>query len=145
MDVLADFGLWGMFASAFLAATILPLSSEVVMSCLLVSGFDLYGTVAVATLGNVLGSLVNYALGFAGSRFLLEKIFRVSSKEIHSAGKRFTTHGTACLLLAWVPGIGDPLTVVAGMLKISIWIFLLLVTLGKLGRYIALSWALTSF
>ncbi len=139
------YGLWGLFASSFLAATILPMSSEVVLGYLLLNDFNVSGVVAVATMGNVLGALVNYTLGRAGSRVLLEKIFRVSPEDISKARHRFKTHGTLSLLLAWVPVIGDPLTVVAGMLKIKLWIFLVLVTLGKFARYVVLSWAVISF
>lgn len=145
MEVLISYGLWGLFAASFLAATILPLSSEVVLGYLLAQEFNVWGAVAVATLGNVLGSLTNYALGRVGAQVLLEKIFQVSPKEIALAQERFNTYGTLCLLLAWVPGIGDPLTVVAGMLKINIWIFLALVSLGKLARYLVVSWAVLSY
>ncbi len=138
-------GLWGLFAASFLAATILPLSSEVVLGYLLVHQVSLYKALTVATGGNVLGALTNYALGRAGARVLLEKVFRLSSEEVNQARQRFKTHGVLCLLLAWVPVIGDPLTVVAGMLKINLWVFLILVTLGKLGRYLVVSWAVLSY
>jgi membrane protein YqaA with SNARE-associated domain len=145
MDFLTGYGLWGLFAASFFAATILPLSSEVVLGYLLVHNFNVQGVVAVATLGNVLGALVNYGLGRAGNRVLMEKVFRVSPEEVETARNRFKTHGTICLLLAWVPVIGDPLTVVAGMLKIKLWVFLTLVTIGKFARYAALSLAVLSF
>jgi membrane protein YqaA with SNARE-associated domain len=99
---------------------------------------------AVATLGNVLGALVNYGLGRAGGGPLLEKLFRISLNEIEAARHRFKIHGTLSLLLAWVPVIGDPLTVVAGMLKIRLWVFLALVSIGKFTRYAVLSWAVLS-
>ncbi len=143
MDIF--FSLGGMFVSSFLAATILPLSSEVVMGYLLVNNYDTAEVLAIATLGNVLGSLVNYWMGLVGSHWLMAKIFRVSEPEIVRARNRFQTYGTASLLLAWVPGIGDPLTVVAGMLRVNIWVFLILVTLGKLGRYLVVAGAVLSF
>jgi membrane protein YqaA with SNARE-associated domain len=145
MEFLSSHGLLGLFVAAFLAATILPLSSEVVLGYLLVHNYNVQGVVVVATLGNVLGALVNYGLGRAGSRTLLEKIFRVCPKDIETARNRFKTHGTLSLLLAWVPIIGDPLTVVAGMLKINLWVFLALVTMGKFSRYAALAWAVLFF
>ena len=129
-----------MFASAFLAATVLPLSSEVVLGFLLTGGADPPAVLTVATLGNVLGSLANYFIGLAGTSLVLEKF--VSPLEIEAARKRFKAYGSACLIFAWVPVIGDPLTIAAGMLKIHLGLFLVLVTLGKLGRYIALFWAL---
>ncbi|MBU0973367.1 MAG: VTT domain-containing protein [Proteobacteria bacterium] len=144
MEFLTGYGLWGLFAAAFLAATILPLSSEMVLGYLLVHNVNAFQAVGVATVGNVLGALLNYGLGRAGSKVLLERLFRVSSEEIGAARRRFKTHGTLSLLLAWVPIIGDPLTVVAGMLKINIWVFLALVSIGKFARYATLSWAVLS-
>lgn len=144
MEFLTGYGLWGLFGAAFLAATILPLSSELVLGYLLLHHYSVPGVLAVATAGNVLGALTNYALGRAGIGPVLKKIFRVSPEEIEKARARFKTHGTISLLLAWVPVIGDPLTVVAGMLKIDLWVFLALVSIGKFARYAVLSWALLS-
>ena len=145
MDFLVDYGLWGLFASAFLAATILPLSSELVLSCLLLQDFAVSELVAVATLGNVLGSFVNYWLGFAGSGFVMTKILRISENDVEKAITRFKKHGAFCLIFAWVPVIGDPLTFAAGVLKINIVLFLILVTLGKLSRYLVLALFVQSF
>ncbi len=128
-----------MFLSAFLAATVLPLSSEVVLGLLLAGGFPPLPVLGVATAGNVLGSLVNYWIGLAGSGWLTGKIGRVSEESLLNARNRFQSWGKAGLLLAWVPVIGDPLTVVAGMLRVNIWIFLFLVTIGKFGRYLTLA------
>jgi membrane protein YqaA with SNARE-associated domain len=144
MEFLTGYGLGGLFLSSFLAATILPLSSELVLGYLLLHNYGVPGVLATATLGNVLGALVNYGLGRAGGGPVLERLFRVSPKEIERARHRFKTHGTLSLLLAWVPVIGDPLTVVAGMLKIRLWVFLTLVSIGKFTRYAVLSWAVLS-
>jgi len=145
MEFLTGYGLSGLFIAAFLAATILPLSSEMVLAYLLLHNYAVPGVLAVATIGNVLGSLTNYGLGRAGGGPMLKKIFKVSPEEIEKARARFKTHGTISLLLAWVPVIGDPLTVVAGMLKINLWVFLALVSIGKFARYAVLSWAVLSF
>lgn len=134
-----------MFASAFLAATILPVSSEVVLGLLLAHGFSPPEVIGSATLGNVLGSVVNYGLGLAGSSYLLPRLFRISDRDMKPALARFQRYGAPCLLFAWVPIIGDPLTLAAGILKVNFRLFLVLVFLGKLGRYLALSWAVLSF
>ncbi len=139
MDIFLSLGLGGMFLSSFLAATVLPLSSEVVLGLLLAGGYGTAPVVAVATTGNVLGSVVNYWLGLVGSQWLTRKFSRVSEQEIQRARERFQSWGTASLLLAWVPVLGDPLTVVAGMLRINLGIFILLVTIGKLGRYLVIA------
>ncbi len=136
MDFLAHYGYGGLFLASFLAATILPFSSELVLGVLLGNNYDPVFAIGVATTGNVLGSLVNYALGLGGSIILVKKILRLSGEEITRAEERFKKYGTASLLLAWVPVIGDPLTVVAGALRINIYLFLGLVTAGKLLRYI---------
>ncbi len=128
-----------MFLSSFLAATVLPLSSEVVLGLLLARGYDPALVVAVATTGNVLGSVVNYWIGLAGTGWLTRKVSRVSEADIQRARARFQTWGRAGLLLAWVPVIGDPLTVAAGMLRVDFVWFIILVTIGKLGRYLVLA------
>ncbi len=131
-----------MFASAFLAATILPLSSEVVLGFLLTQGFDPDTVVFVAAMGNVLGSVVNYGLGFLGSTLIFKKVLGLSDIEIDSSKNRFQKYGSISLLFAWVPVIGDPLTVVAGILKVNFLVFLLLVGIGKTVRYLFLAWAI---
>lgn len=128
-----------MFLSAFLAATILPLGSEAVMAWLLLNDGNPVVVIAVATAGNVLGSLVNYWMGRAGTDWLSGRFFRVSETELERALDRFRSWGTWGLLLAWVPVIGDPLTIAAGVLRVNLWLFLGLVTVGKLGRYLVLS------
>ena len=142
MDVFLDFGYFGLFWASFLAATILPLSSEVVLSYLLLSAYDPVLLNVVATFGNVLGSFVNYAIGCWGSVFLVQKGLKVSPDALATAQRRFKKYGIASLLLAWMPVIGDPLTVVAGILKINVLIFLVLVTAGKLLRYLIISYAI---
>ena len=145
MEFLTGHGLVGLFIASFLAATILPLSSELMLGYLLLHNYNVPGVLVVATFGNVLGALLNYGLGWAGVGPVLEKIFRVSPQDIVKAQARFKTHGTISLLLAWVPIVGDPLTVVAGMLKINLWVFLTLVSIGKFARYAVLSFAVLSY
>ncbi|WP_127471710.1 YqaA family protein [Thiomicrorhabdus aquaedulcis] len=144
METWLEFGMMGLFLASFLAATILPLGSEVVLSVLLLNGLDPVSLVAVATLGNVLGSLTNYALGFWGGTYLVSNVLKVPPAKLESAQQHFKTYGTWSLLLAWVPVIGDPLTVVAGLLKVNIGWFLLLVTVGKLARYIVVAFVTLS-
>ncbi len=136
MNVLAEYGYIGLFMASFLAATILPFSSEVVLIYLLLNNHDPFLSITVATAGNVLGSVVNYALGFWGSFLIMEKLLRLSQQEIARSEQRFKKYGVFSLLFAWVPIIGDPLTVAAGVLKINFYLFLSLVTAGKLFRYI---------
>lgn len=140
MEVLADTGYMGLFLAAFLAATVLPLSSEVVLGVLLVHEYNPIFAVGVATVGNVLGAVVNYYMGVWGSVIVFQKILRVSEESLVKAENRFKQYGIFSLLFAWVPVIGDPLTIVAGMLKVRLSFFLVLVGIGKGLRYIFIAW-----
>lgn len=142
MEYFTEFGYVGLFIASFLAATILPLSSEVILSFLLLNNLNPIILVSVATFGNVLGSFVNYAIGVWGSIFLIRKVLKISEDEFVKAKQRFQKYGVFSLFFAWVPVIGDPLTVIAGVLKINILIFFIMVTCGKLIRYVIISYAI---
>ena len=127
-----------LFFSAFIAATLLPSSSELVMTAMIASGdYLLWLLWLSATVGNVLGSCVNYWLGTQVMRFKDCKWFPVSQKSIDKAEQQFNKYGIYSLLFAWLPIVGDPLTVVGGIFRVQFSIFLLLVTLGKGARYLA--------
>lgn len=140
MEYFVEYGYIGLFMAAFLAATILPLSSEVVLSVLLLSGASPITVVAVATAGNVLGSLTNYGLGYWASLGMVKQWLKLSEGEFLLAEQRFKQYGQWSLLFAWVPIIGDPLTLIAGILRVRLLWFLLLVTTGKCLRYIVVSY-----
>lgn len=140
MEYFSDLGYAGLFLSAFLAATVLPLSSEIVLSALLLGGLSPTTLVIVATTGNVLGSLTNYALGYWASKVMVKKWLRMSEDDFVRAEQRFVKYGLFSLCFAWLPVVGDPLTVMAGVLRIRLRWFLLLVTAGKLLRYVVISY-----
>ena len=128
-----------LFIISFLAATILPLSSELVLSTMLLTdSFDKYLLLVVASFGNIFGSSVNWYLGKKILIFKDKKWFPVNEKQIAKSEMYFKKYGIWSLLLAWVPIIGDPLTVIAGILKINFFTFLLLVSISKTSRYIFL-------
>lgn len=140
MEEFAELGYFGLFLASFLAATILPLSSEVVLTLLLLTGLNPTALVVVATTGNVLGALLNYVIGSRGGTLLLKKVFEIPPATLERSLQTFKKYGILSLLFAWVPVIGDPLTMIAGTLKINISLFLLLVTTGKLLRYIIITY-----
>lgn len=140
MEYFSELGHVGLFISAFLAATILPLSSEIVLSALLLSGLSPTTLVIIATTGNVLGSLTNYALGYWASLVVVKKWLRMSEEDFVRAEQRFVKYGMFSLCFAWVPIIGDPLTVIAGVLRVRLKWFLILVTAGKFLRYVVISY-----
>jgi len=126
-----------LFGSAFLAATILPFYSEVVLFALLREGGDPLLLVLIATLGNTLGAVVNWVLGLYLLHFRDRRWFYFSQSQIDRAQRWFQRYGFWSLLLAWMPIGGDALTLIAGIMKVRLWIFLLLVATGKALRYIS--------
>lgn len=129
-------GYIGLFFSAFLAATILPFSSEAVLAGLLSLGsFHVWGLWGVATLGNTLGAIVNWVLGRWCLHWQDKKWFPFKEKDLEKADQWFSKWGVWSLLLSWVPIIGDPITFAAGFLRVNFWIFTLLVLIAKGGRY----------
>jgi len=130
----------GLFLSAFIAATLVPAGSEAVLVGLILAGsVDTVALVAVASLGNVLGSAVNYVIGRMAGRFAGRRWFPVGPAALARAEVWYRRWGRWSLLLAWVPVIGDPITVAAGVLRERIAVFLILVTLSKAGRYVAIA------
>lgn len=132
-------GYAGLFASAFLAATVLPVVSEAVFAGLAATGkFDQWLLLAVASTGNTLGSVVNWLLG----RFLYDsrksRWMPIKAEHLERASTLFNKWGVWSLLLAWTPFIGDPLTFVAGVLRVPFLVFFVLVAISKTGRYAVL-------
>ena len=127
-----------LFGSAFLAATVLPFYSEVVLFVLLREGGNSLLLVTIATLGNTLGAVVNWCLGRYLLYFKDRRWFYFSEKQIEKAQRWFQRYGFWSLLLAWMPIGGDALTLIAGIMKVRLWLFLLLVGSGKALRYISI-------
>lgn len=125
-----------LFASAFLAATILPFYSEIMLYALLRQGGDPVLLVAVATLGNTLGAAVNWLLGIYLLHFQGRRWFYFSRTQIQRAQKWFHSYGKWSLLMAWAPIGGDALTLIAGVMRVRFATFLVLTATGKLLRYI---------
>lgn len=131
----------GLFIAAFVAATLLPAQSEAVLAGLLATGAQpAWALVAVATVGNVGGSVVNWLLGRGIERFRDRSWFPASPAALDRAQGWYRRAGKWSLLLSWAPVIGDPLTVVAGVMREPFGVFLALVTVAKLGRYLVLAW-----
>ncbi|MDH1730467.1 DedA family protein [Pseudomonas chengduensis] len=129
-----------LFLSAFGAATLLPLQSEAVLVALLMAGqHPLWALLLVATLGNVLGSWVNWLLGRSIEHYRERRWFPVSPARLQQAQGWYARYGRWSLLLSWMPVIGDPLTLVAGVMRERLWIFIAIVTLAKASRYAVLT------
>lgn len=136
----------GLFAAAFVAATLLPAQSEAVLAGLVLSGrHDAALLVAVASLGNVLGSLANWVLGRWMAVLEHRPWFPVGRATLARAEGWYRRFGRWSLLLSWAPVIGDPLTLVAGLLRERLDVFLALVTIAKVARYAAVAALASAF
>jgi len=130
----------GLFLVALLSASILPLQSEAVLVGLLLSdNYPVGLLLMVASVGNVLGSLLNWYLGKYLQHFQQRRWFPVKPEQLDKASRWYLKYGKWSLLLSWVPIIGDPLTVIAGVLREPFLPFLLLVTIAKVSRYLVLA------
>ena len=131
---------WTLFVSAFLSATLLPGSSEALLLVRLGEGHPWLPAVVTATAGNLLGSLLTYGMGRAGNTALHSRWLRIDVREVARAEAWFRRWGRPSLLLAWLPVVGDPLCLVAGLLRVRLASFAVLVGVGKLARYAFLAW-----
>jgi membrane protein YqaA with SNARE-associated domain len=133
-----------LFLISFLAATILPFSSEVMLATLIASSnYNNLLLLIFASLGNVLGSTVNWVIGFYTRNLETKKWFPFKDKQIKKSSSWFNRFGKWSLLFTWVPIIGDPLTLAAGLLRVKFIEFLILVTIGKVSRYIIIFYLLS--
>lgn len=126
-----------LFISAFAAATILPAQSKALLAYQVSIPPDaVVQLIAVATLGNVLGATFNWCLGRLTENLRAKKWFPVNEKQLQKAERFYGRYGRYSLLLSWVPIIGDPITIVAGILREPLLSFVLLVTIAKCARYV---------
>ena len=131
-----------LFFSALISATLFPLGSEALLIYDIKEGYNLYLLLIFATVGNVLGSVINYYLGLKGEEFLVERNY-LKKEKIVKYKTFFDKYGGYSLLLSWMPIIGDPITFIAGILKYNIKKFLLLVSIAKFSRYLVLAYIVT--
>ena len=128
----------GLFLAAFLAATLLPAQSEAVLVALLLAGHPPWWLLLVASTGNVLGSLFNWWLGRGIVHYRDRGWFPVKPGALERAQRWYRRYGRWSLLLSWVPVVGDPLTLAAGVMREPLRVFLPLVAVAKTGRYLVL-------
>lgn len=131
-----------LFGSALIAATLVPAQSEAVLVALILnSDWPVWLLLAIATTGNILGSTINWLVGRFLCQFRDRSWFPVRGDRLERSTYWYHRWGHWSLLLSWLPIVGDPLTLVAGLLHEPLWRFLGIVTLAKAGRYSVLAWA----
>lgn len=135
-----DAGLGGLFALSFCAATLLPLGSEWLLALLIAHRHDPVVVVGVATVGNSCGAVVTYLFGRWGSDWFVRRLLRIDAVRQARAEARFRRYGRWALLFSWLPVIGDPLCLAAGLLRAPPLSSFFLVVTGKLARYAVVAW-----
>ena len=129
-----------LFTSSFASSTILPGHSEITLIALITQKkYEVFYLVFFASLGNILGSVLNWYLGLYFLKFKNKKWFPFKENHINKVSKSFLKYGKWSLLLSWVPFIGDVLTLVAGMFRVPLHQFIIIVSVAKIGRYIFVS------
>jgi len=140
MEGLFDYSLWGLFLASFLAATVVPFSSEVVLTAVLANGTDIYSAVIVASLGNWAGGMTSFALGYMGKWEWIEKYLRVKQETIEKWHNRLYNKGAFFAFLTWLPGVGDIFAIGLGVLRSNILIVAITMLAGKFLRYVVWAW-----
>lgn len=143
MESFVELGLLGLFIASFLSATILPMNSEIVLTILLVNNYPLHFSLFIATLGNWLGGMTNYGLGYLGKIKLLERFLGVKRKKIQKIKIKIDRLGSFLAFFCWMPIIGDLFAVGLGFFKISFLRVSIWMLVGKAIRYIV--WAVLTY
>lgn len=137
-SLLIDYGYWGMLVAAFLAGSFFPFSSEAVMLALLAAGLEPWPLVAYGTVGNVAGSVFNYAVGRMGKLEWIERYLHVRQRDLDRAQRFMAGHGAWMGFFAFLPLLGSAITIMLGLMRANIPISLVSITAGKLLRYLVL-------
>lgn len=143
MEFLTEYGYLGLFLGSFIAATIFPLSSEGILVALIYAGLDVKICILVATVGNWLGSLSSFGLGYIGRMDLVEKWLRIKEEKIKSWELRVKKYSIWMALLSWLPFIGDVMAVALGFFRCHFGKMAFFIFVGKLIRYIF--WGILTF
>ncbi|HIF84946.1 MAG TPA: DedA family protein [Flavobacteriaceae bacterium] len=136
MESFIEWGYLGLFLASFLGATIIPLSSEIVLSFLILNGYDFKLSLLIATIGNWLGGLSSYYLGRLGRWETLERFFNLKKEKIHHLKTKIDKWGSTLAFLCWLPIIGDPIAVSLGFFRINYILVAIWMLFGKIFRYI---------
>lgn len=142
LDFLAQYGYLGLFAASFLAATILPIGSEFVFSALIISKFDIWTCIIIASTGNWLGGMTNYYIGKLGRIEWAEKYLKISRDKIEKMQKFLSGKGAAMAFFSFLPVVGDLIALSLGFMRANIYIVNISMFLGKFLRYVLLAYAI---
>ena len=144
-SLLTQYGYWGMLVAAFLAGSFFPFSSELVMTGLMATGLDPWLLMLYGTVGNVLGSVLNYCVGRMGKLEWIAKYLHVKQADLDKARRFLSGHGAWMGFFAFLPVLGSAITIALGLMRSNILITFVAITLGKIFRYIVLIYGVGLF
>ncbi len=142
VDFFYQYGLIGLFLAGFLSGSVFPFNSEAILSVLILSGFNALSCLIAATLGNVLGGISIYYLGYLGNMKWIEKYGGVKEEKIQTILPRLNRYGPLIATLSFVPVIGDVIILALGFFRISPLLTSLFMFIGKVGRYVFIIWVM---
>ena len=145
IQLLTSYGYWGMLVAAFLAGSVFPFSSEVVMTALMATGLDPWQLMIYGTIGNVVGSALNYGVGRLGRPEWFERYLHVSPAQMERAERFMAGRGAWMGFFAFLPVLGSALTVLLGLMRANVLITFIAITLGKIVRYLVLIFGVNLF
>ena len=134
-----ELGLLGLFAGTFLSATIIPFLSDLILLGFYEAGYPILSCLVIATIGNLAGGLTNYFIGFGSSKAALSSKYRLSEKRLGKWKKRLDKWGIYLGLIAWVPIVGEPMTIALGFFRVQFWPLFCMMLIGKFSRYLILT------
>lgn len=143
VDILIEYGYWGMFVAAFIAGSVFPFSSEAVMAGLQLAGLNPLPLLVWGTAGNVAGSMFNYGIGRLGRMEWIEKYLHVKREKVEQTRKWMESRGAWMGVLCFLPILGSVIAVTLGFMRANPLISLISITIGKLLRYAILIYAVT--
>lgn len=130
-----ELGYWGLFIMSFLAATIIPMSSEGLLAVMIFNDFNPIILLIAASSGNILGGMSSYALGYIGNWTLIEKYLRTKKEKVLKYERKVQKYGALIAFLTWLPFVGDVLALALGFFRVSITKSLVFMSIGKVSRY----------
>ena len=137
IDFFYQYGLFGLFIAGFLSGSIFPFNSEAVLTLLIYSGFDPISSLIAATAGNTLGGISIYYLGYLGKMEWIEKYAKVKKEKIHAILPKLERFGAVAATLSFVPIVGDLVILALGFFRISPFLTIFFMLIGKVARYLA--------
>ncbi len=140
VELLGDWGYWGLFLGSFLASTVLPLSSDALLVAALLAGGDVVWVLVSATVGNFLGGVTTYYLGYLGRWEWIEKYLRISHAKLERQSAKIKKYGSLMALMSWLPILGEVITVALGFYRVNFVTSSIYMFVGRALRFIL--WAL---